>query len=543
MSLTDTTELANVKATQPQMPRTYKREMWQDLQDFNNGSHPNSIDFDTRNFISKKVVYSESYLAIPLDLQCRTSGTTFSEAAVCKVALKSSLLSLIYGLNITTNDQQLLVQENDLNLINNLRLMVENNVDWMNAEGRDIHFAKDTNYSRLFSPVTTETCVFPAVGTTANTSTSSGALIVSKGLNLPIESTILNQTTSPTFAQANAGFAQRIKFVKEESSLSSSSLKFTAYIPLKYIHDFFNQMNFPITNLSLIINFIHGLSSTATTDFTPFMVGYGTSPVLDTNGDSIISGTCRLIMKVVELNAEDEAAYSSMLSSGFEKEFKYLVQQTYRRKAQTATSFADVITPSAINPKRLWVVGYPANYLKYQSTKTTGYTAEDSTIGYGSCQTPTVLFKNVQIQIDGTNYYERNLDNTSIDSRTRLDHWRIMKQQFPILGQGKGAIINYSDFLTWNRFHVYDLSRLNEFLPTNNVNTRQIYYQADRAIGTGLSCITQANYDSAGTQVVGASTETTADSADYYFILERLRVVKFSVKNGTWSIVCGETQR
>ena len=98
---------------------------WLYLNDLNNLNYTSGqIKFDTLVNKDQWVIWSDSYLAVPISISSLTAGHALVEGD--PIAWKTSVLSLINSVQITTASGQSLVNDTmRVNYINNLRLLIE----------------------------------------------------------------------------------------------------------------------------------------------------------------------------------------------------------------------------------------------------------------------------------------------------------------------------------------------------------------------------------------------------------------------------------
>ena len=444
----------------------YTDAQWAFIPDYNNGSYQNQIQFDTVSAKDQFVDWHTGYLAVPLQVQSSTGTVPYTAgtatAPAVAPAIKASLLSLLYGIVITNGSGATLVSDNGIQFINNIRLVVENSLDWVNSEGAEIMFSKDTANSASVQALSA-----------APSTTNYGG-------------------NSTTF---NSGLLNRSILIQNLATFSAGVFSFTAIIPLKLIHDFFMQLDFPIINMRFQINFLHsfgsnnqypcgiaGTGTTAATDIPKFTIGGGI-------------GACRLYYRKLTFTPEVAQKLALRMQKGWTKTVKFLCTDFYNILNNNSTvNISQVITPSTVRPLRVWTLLYPAGAI-------TGQTLPSPLVATGQ-------LTNVNLSINNINYYQNSLV---------LPHefWEQLREQFPNMGSSStlGSMINYNDFITLYRYHCFDISRLKDRLKNPN--------------------------DSVSILLTASRAESAPAAMDYVFLVEREQSVKFHFTSSDVTVTVG----
>lgn len=408
----------------------YTDSQWEFITDYNNGSYSSSsVFFDTQPALNKWVVWKDAYLQVPI--QVSSSGTAYADATIL-LAMKTSVLSFLSSIQIATSSGQTIVSDNNVSLINNLRLLVEKEFEWQVEESGKLMFAKD----QLTTPSST------AVGGTvpANTSTT------------------------------NIGFLSRIQLFKQQSAFAGNTFSCVLNIPLRYVHDFFDKMSFPQINSRYQLTFGFSTGSAPVMNaFTSDSVGPVVAPTCSiatasTNGVSL--SNCRLYYKSVKFSPSLNQQLVQKLNSGYSKKVFYRVTDTYLPAAseigQTTGTVQKLISASTVHPLRVWLV----------SPATTGISASAGLLSSQAAWT------NANIMINNVPYYQNSMNTIS-------EQWTILEDQFPGSGNSnaKGGLLNYSDFINTYRLLCFDVSRLKDRLSDPN-SAVSIQVQATRANAT-----------------------------------------------------------
>jgi hypothetical protein len=339
-------------------------------------------------------------------------------------------------------------------------------------------------------------------------------------------------TTAPAidFTQ-NPRLCNRISVLTQASGGIGGGLQsFTAYIPLKFIHDFFRVMDFPLINLGLRINFniagcggfasympwtlptfpacstlgsvavpvdtIGGAGSALAAALPTAVIGGAGTTVQQglTDWQGSIHGV-RLFLKSVQFDEETSTALKKkyMSEKGFTKRLTFSCSNYYFQSLPVNTKLIDFpITNGIIRPTRVWV--FPLA----QGTLSSATNTFPSRVG------PNIL-TNTNLVLNGSNFYR-------MPFMTQYDFWREFKQQLIAAGSSQAAStpLSFTDFISGNAYYCFDLSR-------------------DRYVKSNLNCtlgLKSAILD----QNTGAAP---AGAIDLYVIVERLMVVTLKCTEGS----------
>jgi hypothetical protein len=154
---------------------------------------------------------------------------------------------------------------------------------------------------------------------------------------------------------------------------------YVARIPLKLLHDYWMQLNFPIINvgfnMQLYFNQPNGVAGSTAPIFPAFqtdanstLITGGTNvtanPVIYYGQDSSGGNACRLYYRTVKFSPADNAKAAQMLTTGFTKSIKFIStdwnpMQTYVGAPNQITQYQ--ITNSVVHPLRVWILAYLVN--------------------------------------------------------------------------------------------------------------------------------------------------------------------------------------
>jgi len=204
------------------------------------------------------------------------------------------------------------------------------------------------------------------------------------------------------------------------------------HLPLRYIHPFFEQLNFPMVNddLEIIIQ-THNNSSQPNA---VLQVPTGTIAA-----QSEIRATCRLYYRELEFQPKDASAINEKLRNGMVKRVRYNVTDVYTRTGNTATNFSELVTSSAINPVRLWVQMYTAG----------GVLAG---IGSNAPMIAPIRPTTSQLKVNNVNLFDDRLETVD-------EHWQELKRHLAHIDDNKSQINQIDHSNNYIGFNVFDIDR------------------------------------------------------------------------------------
>lgn len=203
-------------------------------------------------------------------------------------------------------------------------------------------------------------------------------------------------------------------------------------LPLRYLHPFFESLNFPMVNddFELVIQTHNNSSQT----FDQLNVPTGSLA-----GAMVIRATCRLYYRELEFQPDDASKINDMLRNGMVKRVRYNVCDVYSRLANTSTTFSELVTSSAINPVRLWVQMYAQGMLALG-------------VASNAPQNATIRPLTSQLKINNVNLFDDRLETVD-------EHWQELKRQLAHIDDNKSQI-NKMDYINnFIGFNVYDIER------------------------------------------------------------------------------------
>jgi hypothetical protein len=465
--------------------------------DYNQSNYSSGIiRFDTLACRDQFVIWSDSYLQIPISLGSSTSPS-YQYAQADPVGFKNSVLDMITGVQINSGSGQTLVNDNNVQYINNLRLLLETAYDAEVGNLADIQFWKND--------------LPPASGLLAGDWTNGANAwpnpavynVITPDTNQPVQAvtaaTSIVAGSAPTNTGAywnsafNEGFSKRVQFFKLNATFAGSSAtswQLIVNIPLKFLHKFFEQLNFPLLNCRWQFNFTTPLIAPSTTPsalaatYQPFMVGYqdgATTTAVPAPaaaiGNSYLT-QCRIYYRKVTYGATLNEKLNKMLQQGYKKVIEYPVTDFYNsliaaNDASTASRIL-LVSSSTVAPLRVWVLPVPTG----QATSSTIpfiCPANGATPGNNEITNANILINNVP-------YFYNNL----VFPR---EFYTYLQENSVASGFSEtvGSLISYRDFLNLHNYTCFDVHRLKDRLgDPNEAVTIQLNIQRN-ASPTGYS--------------------------------------------------------
>jgi hypothetical protein len=438
--------------------KNFALSQWKNLRDNNLMNYTNNINFDMQDIKKQRVILRDSFLQIPYTVQSATATALQADSVF---GWKGSSLSLFSGIIVEHVGNSTLVNENygTMHMINNIRLLTESDYDLYDSELRQIAFFKDDTNN-----ITAGTNEF---------TTTAGAF-------------------SARNAAYNSALKKRMTAMNLTFDAGTGIFSGTAIIPLKYVHDLFDKLDFPCSNLHLSIKL---LLNTAQTGAQYPCMYHGTAahdqPVVVN-----IAGPTYLWYRTVNFKGEDEARYMNEMNSGLSKTIKFISTESIRRSQDNATNNQEVIIGNSMkNVLRVWNIPFSRNELN----PTAGATSNTNL-------TPMVCtnsLSNYNLIVDGTQYYENNIN---LDGTRDFEAYNVLKTEcLPSSGR---SLISYDEFR--NLFRYYPIS---------------IVRGKDKFDGSS--------------RTTSLSFRATASAAqvDNLFILEKLSTISVNFTTGTSQII------
>ena len=308
---------------------TFTNKQLSYVEDSNNGNYASgAVRIEPGN--TMKTVWStlsEGYILMPISVAA-SSGTALTAASL--IACKQSVLSFINSVMFTASNTQI-INETDINIINNLKLLNNFDYEFQKEYGAELQFAKDSSTQ----------------STTAAANTG-----------------ILNDVS------VNAGLNQRVQFFKQSSQFANGVFSTVVKIPLRFIHDIFKSMDFPLINFDYKFQF--GLNMYQNQSFAPMVKDVSanaTNGLTCTIGTGLIPGSLvslnkvRLYYHTVTFDGHLNEKLAMKLQSGFTKKVFYTITDTYLPQPTeigvSSGTISRILSSAIEHPLRVWIVAVP----------------------------------------------------------------------------------------------------------------------------------------------------------------------------------------
>jgi len=455
----------------------YEKVEWVQLSDEQGGVYDSGyVSFDTKSQGTTNTVISESVFALPVKVTMADDK---------KLTVKNSILSLIAGLDIRSSAGTPIDNDTSgaVGVLANLKLLLDSAIDY--HLGNELMFFGKDQY------------IDPDVSRKG-----AARLSMVGGVQPTVSSRMpeIDPFHNPALSSRIAVFDSRATpFVQTADPVGHRTL--IAFIPLKFLHDFFAQMHFPLPNLALKMQFnIAGVGSyahhcpwtcpsaaahrtlghpDAATSIVPAaaaapskdefnnllagMVAPAVTALPKPVTEIMVTGTDRtgyavkpsLFLKTVYFNAEHAAKLASEIVSGFEKKIVFSIARAYPRQLKAA-HVDEPIARGVIRPSRMWVLPIE------------NATTSSQTNSFPAVIGPNIM-TNFNIMLNGNKLYNN-------DFRSQMDFYREYKTQ--CIGAGAASQvatpISYTDWCNGQAAYVFDISR-NPTVKSNNPNELHVY--------------------------------------------------------------------
>jgi len=437
----------------------YSETQYEYLNDLQQGVYSgNIVSFDTLSLREKWICWRDAYLALPITI---SSGGTAFDGSDFPLCFKRSAADLINGLTLQTGNGATLVSDQNIQLVNHIRNLVEISYqDWLQSSG-DLLFQKDEAKAQT------------AVG-----------------------------NTSPTIVSGeNAGLDKRVSWTKMDSKFAAATYSTVLTIPLKFIHDIFMQLDYPICNLRLLFTFFLNTQNSGVT-MNPIVADVAGNAVVNVTSGGSFAGSsqtltgCRLYYKTCKFSPEVNRMLAQKLQSGFLKNLSFRITDTYLASGSdvnvAASSSVDkLVSASTTAPLKVWFLAPPTSTI-------TGSTQGNTLSVYRG------KLRQANILVNNSRYYDQNLDTPRM-------FWEIVKDNMNDSDIHTG-LINFNDWINAYALHCFDLTRLGNKMRNPN---------------EAVSLQVQATRDADGAAM------------DHHYVVERLQKIQFNLSAGESSVVVG----
>lgn len=494
----------------PQAVYKFRGRQWEYLQDKNTSStYSGRIEFDTQSVRTRSKLWHNAFIAVPV----RVAGPT--EAQLC--AFKQSYLSFVESITCKFNNVPV-VDDQDVTLINNLRLMLEKSVDWAAVNGPEIGFAMDTNNDQsadcgtrlltgsAFAGATSGAATTTAIAfTTVNPLYNDGFFkraAYFQGIRYTEANNIgtLAAVNKRNWHDAtSAGLMSNKQADFRSDSYTNDTYNTVIKLPLNLLHPFFNALDFPVMNDEMQLTIGYNISTTS--KVAPMQVPTGV-----TDATLTVQGPCRLYYEAVEWFENDVPLVEHYLSENPEKVIRYRKSITKLSLANTSANVSVSMGSAITRPKRVAVMMYPAGALADQNPS----------LAPGCCNGGNA-YANVGMLTSNVRVNNRNIYNADLNNEE--EHWNVLRRNLDHIDDNQ-SLINRHD---WVNLHhgimVYDLTDNDKLI--NHASGNEVVVNFTK----------NSQYDADGTGGLD-----TALSLDIATIVEFEEVVTLKMSSGSMTV-------
>lgn len=532
--------------------------------DYNQGSFAGGIiKVDTLTSKDQFWIPADSYIFVPITV---TSSSSTPLTSGDPIAWRQSILSLVTGITVNSGSGQTLVNDQSIQYINHIRRLLECSWESQQTNMNELSFVKDTSLPGTCATGAPSNIIAAGLGywTAPNTSTYQGSPQGYSNINAPFAYGF-SQTVGVTGAVGafssnafvmgvspylNAGMDKRIQLFKTNSSFSAGTYSAAVFLPLRYLHPFFEKLDFPVINTRFQI-LLYTASQQAGTALNgmPMVIGQqqAVAPVanavavgatmppvnvaIGTNNGantSAYGNTCFLYYRKVTYSPEDTARVGKMLQSGHTVTLEYPVCDYYpsitlNQAYTNLNNRTDLVSPSTVAPLRIWQLVLPAGWFANGTTTIAAANSwaptQSGSLGAQQqvpFQTNSTLSRG-NILVNSQRYYDNDL-GANQNGTSYHDFYEVFEEQ--TIGHGfndnLASVVGFYDFVGPLNLVVYDVSRIKDRLanPSEAVNLQCQY------------TVTQAN-------------GTITNNSDVLYLVERNVVAVMRFDQGAVSIAIG----
>lgn len=428
--------------------------------DMNNGNYNSGqIRFDTVLAANDWVDWADSQLMIPLTIKSSNNGT-YPYGETDPIAFKNSTLSLITGIQVVAANGSTIVPQCRTLEQSLVRAMVESSSETPKTSLESLQLWKSELPNIMASTGAAGGYYFSQTSTLGNNLTS-----VIYNNNSVQYATGASSTITTVNNGYNPGFAKGVEYFKANANLKASTtdtFETTVFIPLKYIHPLFAQLDEPLLGTRFYFTFYTSVtasynniaSATVITNDCPMVVGATNSagtamvaPVIAIGNAA--SSTCKIYYKQCKFTSDIAEKMAQRYKEGFTKTINYLQPDVYTningRTNWPAGNPSLLITdsqtiPTTIRPRRVWQLMYPTGM-------SSSFTIPFCSVG---------ALQNVQFLLSNVPYFKQPLVYD-------VECWWKLKQEMPNIIDPirESSFLTYEDFVTQYRFYCYDITRVN----------------------------------------------------------------------------------
>lgn len=374
------------------------------------------------------ISFKDAWIEIPVTVTALAGGSAKPFSVAPLLAAKASLLSLLNSVRVTTvGNSSLLDTEANLHLSANLRLLLENNPEFLQTVASQIHYSKDYPHS-----------------------TSVGMKGESSLTGARTDEFVAADNCART-SDYNVGFMKRRSaLLADADSVATTDIKFRAKIPLKYIHDFFAQLDFPIYYPNIKIEFYFNVNNNGS--YLPFSYGRKTAATYESDAaDYTVTLTDdgiaepRLYYHRVVLPPEMAAQVAKKFESGFSRTIRYRRYDVRDPEPIAAgVTFEKDISTDSVATRRVFGLLQPtvtnsADGVKWPSPLLTVGSLEDA-----------------NVKIHKISQFDNNINGNA-------ERWYHLKSEFPYMGVDNGPL-DYKEFTSRYNILCMNVTRRGELM-------------------------------------------------------------------------------
>ena len=404
-------------------------------------SYLQSVNFDMKGITDRWVTFDEAELYLPLTITTQNAMAN----AFPTIGFKSSALSCIKRIVVKSANGAPIIDDDQSELFaSHLRLAFEKDQSWVKLVAPQIHYARDRPHDGIVGmyknaliqpPGTAKYAAVPAIGLATNDG---------NGLS----------------AGYNAGFHERQGMMMKAYASSvgadpvsldtKQTFDIVLSIPLRVLHSFFRELDFPMIGNRLQMEF--WLANVSAGPFRPVVLGTAVEAARTqaAGGVTDIAVTAgaepRLYYHAVQWQPSQLAIVSQKFAAGGLRKLLHHRKYEIYKDAQAQTNVANgstfnyTVSTSAVAARRLWILCYP--------TGTFNGTTHPSALVTGANG-----FSSLQVSLNGKTMFNNPLT-------TLREQYAELKQAMHLGGDGDPeSLIPFFDFKLFSRIHCIDLSR------------------------------------------------------------------------------------
>lgn len=500
-SINDTSLIKDTFTFRKPVPSKLASKQWNYIFDANNNNYSNQTTFNFQDRDSLAGL-GEAYLSLPG--QVSGGGIAFSPTNNA-IGWTCSALNLI-GAQTLQSAGVTLYNDQNTHVINNLRLLIEQNIEFINTNSSLIGYAIDewlynANHTYIPTPPVFQSTLTQALVTTPQ---DYDVTVPRQPLLYPfpfnniandIEEFHTGAATGTTGgAQVvygrngnyNKGFARRVAFFFDNNFYDTGTNKwnFVAIIPICLLHDWWWQLDFLSYKQEyvwqLFLNQING--SISNTSFPPIQLSnncnsgsapFYPNPIINYNvqaGTQLPIGVGlgnRLYYPTYKMNDVLAKRYEGIFhsSTGIVRFVNFMstryITPTQGTFQATNNQITDLIDSALINPVRIWALFSQLGM--QQPSQYAGATQGDSGktgLGYPGAGIPPIFggqiytgsITQANVIINGRQYYNNPLV-------TNNDFWNVLRKQF---NPSKESYLSWKKWVNHAQVYCFDVTRANE---------------------------------------------------------------------------------